>query len=445
MKSCSILKSHFPIKINCFIVLFLSFALVCSAQSKWKEDVAFLKNELPKKHVNFFFQLEQKKFETELDALSLKIDEMNDVDIALSLQKIIAKAGDSHTIVRYRQLLDDNKRLPLQFYWFDDGIYVLSTTKRYEHLLGSRLEGIENHPTPEITDSLATLITCDNNSWIKHNVPGIISDTQVLSYFGFIQSNSSSILISFTDINGKKLQENFVIGEKTDNLIDLITKETPLFRQNPDKFFWDCYFDNGIYYVQYNVCMSKDVITDAIAEYGKEYVLSALGISETELERELERIPSFKDLTEKIFSVANEKPVKRFVFDMRLNGGGSSDIGDNFIQLLKKNEMLNKKGVLYVIIGRNTFSSAMINTMNFINQTEAITIGEETGAMPNHYGQVESFKLPNSGIIIQYSTKYFRYATENLNTITPNIKVEYNFDDYLNGIDPAMNAILNDN
>ena len=228
------------------ILLCLSLTMVCNAQSKWKEDIAFLKSELPKKHVNLFFQLEQKEFDTDLDALSMKINEMNEVDIALSLQKIIAKVGDSHTEVQYKQLLDKNKRLPLQFYWFDDGIYVLSASNKYEHLLGSRLKGIENHPIAEIIDSLTTLIVQDNNSWIRNQIPELLPCTQTLSFFGFIPNNPSSVLFSFTDINGEQVQENFLVGEKADNWTDLKIKETPLFRQYPDTLFWGNYFDNGI-------------------------------------------------------------------------------------------------------------------------------------------------------------------------------------------------------
>jgi hypothetical protein len=60
--------------------------------------------------------------------------------------------------------------------------------------------------------------------------------------------------------------------------------------------------------------------------------------------------------------------------------------------------------------------------MDFKRETKAIIVGEETGGMPNHYGEVRSLKLPVSGITVQYSTKYFQYTEENLNTITPDIK-----------------------
>ena len=410
---------------NYIIALFLSLTMVCNAQPEWKEDIAFLKSELPKNHKNLFFQLEQKQFDKELDVLSSKIDEMKPIDIALSLQQIVVKAGDSHTGVGYRQLLDRNKRLPLNLYWFDDGIYVLSTTNKHEHLLGSRLEKVGAHSISEIIDSLGTLVVQDNSAFNKIYVPEFVNHPQILSFFGFIPNDSTSILFSFTDMNGKQVQDEFIVGEKTDKWIHVQTKETPLFWQNPKSLFWDKYSDDGIYYVQYNAC------------FGKEVAVSAGNLEQAE------KLPSFNDFTKNIFSTVNEKPIKRFVFDMRFNGGGSSAQGTEFVQQLKKNKKLNKKGVLYVIIGRKTFSSAIINTMNFKDETKAITVGEETGGMPNHYGEVRSFKLPNLGISIQYSTKYFQYTKENVNTITPDIKVKYNFRDYLNGIDPSMNEILN--
>ena len=48
-------------------------------------------------------------------------------------------------------------------------------------------------------------------------------------------------------------------------------------------------------------------------------------------------------------------------------------------------------------------------TPNAQNDTEAIFIGEPTGGRPNHFGEVKSFNLPNSGLSVRYSTKYFRF------------------------------------
>jgi hypothetical protein len=75
-----------------------------------------------------------------------------------------------------------------------------------------------------------------------------------------------------------------------------------------------------------------------------------------------------------------------------------------FINQIKANKKINKKGRLFVIIGRQTFSSAILNAISFKNNTEAIFVGEPTGGKPNHYGEIKVFTLKNSPIRVQYST-----------------------------------------
>jgi C-terminal processing protease CtpA/Prc len=94
------------------------------------------------------------------------------------------------------------------------------------------------------------------------------------------------------------------------------------------------------------------------------------------------------------------------------------------------------------VIGRKTFSSAIINTINFKQYTKAILIGEETGGKPNHYGEVRNFRLPSSQLPVNYSTKYFTYTKVDLNTIKPDVSIELSFDDYKKGIDPVYEWIV---
>ncbi|MCZ4695106.1 hypothetical protein [Ancylomarina euxinus] len=93
------------------------------------------------------------------------------------------------------------------------------------------------------------------------------------------------------------------------------------------------------------------------------------------------------------------------------------------------------------MIGRKTFSSAIINAMDFKNQTEVILIGEETSGKPNHFGEIRSFDLPHSKLNVTYSTKYFKETDEDINTIVPDVRVETSFEDYMKGVDPVYEWI----
>ncbi len=59
---------------------------------------------------------------------------------------------------------------------------------------------------------------------------------------------------------------------------------------------------------------------------------------------------------------------------------------------------IDQRGKIFVVIGRRTFSSGLLNAHDLAARTRAILIGEPTGGKPNSYGEVESFTLPRSGL-----------------------------------------------
>ena len=92
---------------------------------------------------------------------------------------------------------------------------------------------------------------------------------------------------------------------------------------------------------------------------------------------------SLGENTRKLFQLIHSNPTKRLVIDIRQNGGGDFFEGRrHLIQPLKKQPALNQKGRLFVIIGRQTFSAAMVNAIDFRKETNAILVGEPIGERP---------------------------------------------------------------
>jgi hypothetical protein len=94
-----------------------------------------------------------------------------------------------------------------------------------------------------------------------------------------------------------------------------------------------------------------------------------------------------------------------------------------------------------VVIGRKTFSSAIINTVDFTNLAEVVTVGEGTGGRPNHFGEIKRFVLPESKLVVNHSTKYFTLVEEDVPSILPQFLAPISFDDYMRGIDSALETI----
>lgn len=405
-------------------LLILSYITGFSQADKpvdWKKDIECLKKELPKKHKYLFFQMSKEEFEKKLDDISSHLNLYNDFAVAIKLQQTIASIGDSHTGVWYNKLIDAEKKLPLNLYWFSDGIYVLQTTKEYEKLLGTRISKVNNFSIPVIVDSLSTLITIDNQALVKNNIPKMIPTLQLLEHFGF--SKDSVLKVEVETPHGHLVQCDIKAGAITkENEISIQPDSVAVCFQNQQSFFSEKYFaDEGIYYLQYNTCYSSELAQ----KYG----------------RKRDDLPSFVEFETKVFDVIQNKPINRLIFDMRFNGGGNSTQGTEFITKLAGYDIAKQDKKFYVVIGRQTFSSAIINTMDFKRLTKAIFVGEETGGKPNHYGEVRDFMLPSSGLAVYYSTKYFAYTKENLKTIKPDVTIETSFSDYKKGVDPVYEWI----
>lgn len=385
----------------------------------WSADLDYLAAELPERHYDFFTVKSRDYFISRLDAIKTESARLTDFQVALKAQQLIAEFGDSHTFLNFIPLADKNAVLPIKLLWVSDGLYVLNTTRGNEELLGRRIEAVNGVPVATVIDSLSTLFTVDNRALVKSEAPGFMPYTQILENFGFADNGQVELTLE----QGSKYVLKPAVMERN-NMVSFRADSVSFPAGNRSIFFTDRYFpEERIYYMLYNKCWSREL---------------QLKYGDKEAAKEM---PSFKDFEKKAFNTLKNEQVDKIIFDMRYNGGGNSSHGTEFIEELAKFLDTHPNIRTYVVIGRNTFSSAILNSMDFKRLTNAVFVGEETAGKPNHFGEVRSFQLPSSGLQVGYSTKYFRQTDENVNTITPDITIEASFADFAQGIDPVYEWI----
>lgn len=413
-----------------FLLFFIALIAINPIQSQeikninWEKDIKVLQKKLPEKHKYLFYVRTRAQFNKDIESLLTNYKNLSDLGVAIKMQQLVARLGDAHTNIDWQNFIDDKKQLPLKLYWFKEGIFVLQTVEANKDLLGKRITKINQTPINTIIDSLSTLIVNDNISLEKGRVPKLIPNLQLLEYFNFTKGDIA--VIETEDLQGKL--ESFEVRPAILNKGNRITCNMDSISfpvKNEKEFFVDKYFEkDGIYYIQYNICYSKEV-----PPYN--------------FKGDKNTLPSFIEFGNKVIETINEKPIKKVIVDLRYNGGGSSPQGTEFVKKLSGVTKINQKGIMYVVISRHTFSSAIINTLDFKKFTKATLIGEETGGKPNHFGEVKKFNLPSSKINVFYSSKFFRMVDKDVNTINPDIKIEESFKDFQAGIDPIYEWIKN--
>ncbi len=416
-------------KLYYLLILLISYSSFSYSQTRkeiWTKDINYLKTELPRLHKNLFFKTDQKEFNQKINSIIHEIDNLKDIEIYIALQEVMALMGDDHTSI-YDPRLPEYGKFPIYLNYFEDGIYILNTTPEYRNLLMCKVIAFNNHPIEDVISTVLNISTKTNDAVSKNHFLSYFSYKAILEYYGIVDSDSMQISYINNKEEIEKLYIKNMISPKDEkiNWIGFGTTEKALCDKNKNKLFWYDYNESTkVLYAQYNKCLSKEVMK----LYGKK--------------KQAKNYPSFKKFSSDILEILESEQVEKFVFDMRYNSGGNSDQGTEFVKKLAKVESINQKGKLFIVVGSKTFSSAILNSLDFQNYTEAIFVGEPTGGRPNHYGEVRKFRLPNHGLRVYYSTKHFANADEDTDSFYPDYVIQTKFKEYYSGVDPVFEWIL---
>lgn len=386
------------------IIFFLFFLSLCSelfAQNltakQYIEDLEYLKTELPKGHKNLFAKITEKEFFDEISVIQNKAETLNNEKFIIELFKLTKKINDEHTRIEPPFQLT----FPIEFDFFKEGIFVTETDFIRKNLLYKKLNKIENAKTKNILNSVRQLIKDDNSSYFQIYFQKFINNPEILNGL---------------NITDNVIKAEYTIGNQKTEINSVPIKSyhpiqySKLLRNSNKDFYWFQPIDNGeIIYFNYQNC-------------------------------QLQIDKPFDEFNNELFEFINKNKPKKIIIDLRKNSGGNSAILKPFLDKLK-DSYLNKKGNLFILIGKQTFSSALMNAVTLKREYNSVLLGEKTSGNINHFGETRGFRLPNSKIIIGYSTKYWELWKGYEGALNPDFKVDYSVKNYKKNIDEAIEYV----
>ena len=335
--------------------------------AQWLEDLDRLVEILTREHASPFHRISREKFEHEIGLVRAAIPELDGVEVALEFRKLGALIGDGHTTIALPQ---GRPRLPIEFYWFEDGLRVVDVSAAHRSLLGARLVAVNDLPATEITERLGAYISQGETQWFyRAAVPDLVNNPDVLHTIGV---DAMPFTFTVETADGARSQVEIAAAAEAAERVAL-GDGAPLWQRNETQGFWSEWLDDGSLYVNWRSY-------EGLADHGAALLQSL-----------------------------DAKHPRRLIIDLRDNDGGDYNVGRTFIEGIKSRPWLDQAAVLYVMIGRKTFSAAMTNAVDFKNTTEATLVGEPAGAAPNNWQEVRRFHLPNSSFRVGVSTRHYEF------------------------------------
>jgi len=398
------------------------------SNEQWREDGHFLFEKLQKTHPNPFFCSSKDTFICATKDLYERIPELSDDEIIVEFMRITSLLKDGHTRLHGKNLT--NLWFPVRVYEFEDGYFITATHRNYVDAIGAKVIKIGKLTADEAMSRIKEITPHDNAYSLSYTAPMYLTMQSILSGLHILDDPNFLNLTLMKDektfeliIPAAKFESdsdlmwywmsNSVPTEEPIRFIDIGKDSLPLVHSNIDQFYWYEYLEDiETVYFCFNMCLD----------------------SESE---------NFLEFNSKLWEFIDSSNIKRLIIDLRNNIGGNNQIVLPLVYSLIKHDEINKKGNLFVLTGRKTWSAAMHCATWLERHTNATFIGEPTASGPNHYADPNRFMLPNCKIELLVSRYYWQnsWPWDERDYIDPEIIVKLHSQEYFEYHDPVLELL----
>jgi len=383
---------------------------------KRREDLDFLYHEvLEAHHPNIFAATPESEFLAVKAEIEGRLETESDTEFLLDLQRLTALVRDSHTTTSIGSAASDFRAYPFALIRRGTSWYLSAISRSDEGMLCQEVAALAGKSVEEVVTAYGTLFSADNPVYLRRQFQQTCNIADIYEFLGLVEAGAP---LAVTLKNGKTLSLEPMNMEDM-NQLDTVRIADQV-KGQPETAAEDAYYlakplDNSIYYIQYNAC------------------------------RESEDLP-MEDFAAQVRSDLDTGNYSRVLLDLRNNGGGSDGVIWPLFEVLRK--AMDSGVELVGLIGERTFSSALINAVE-VQEMGGVLAGESAGGSVCHFGAVQVFSLPNSGVRGQLSSKYIDVNTlldagagRGVEALEPDVEIFQTLEDTLSGRDTAVEWLL---
>ncbi len=404
-----------------FQIVFAQTPLETERNKGWEADIDALLSLMKEQHYVYKSRPLPAELLTKAATLKKSVRQFSDERMVFELEKLMYHMRDGHSyVLPFATKRAPSYYLPIQFYVFSDGVYIVDAIEQYVSLIGCEVKLMNGIRVEGILNDMNSYVHQDNAYTVKWLAPTVMRFRGVHEMYG-LPALAKDISLSLVDRKRKALvqQIEFVSATSLRGIPKLIPSQLPdappppLYLSNVAKNFWlDKNPELGMLYFQFN--QVQDAENESLAEF-------SVRLDNT---------------------LSKWKP-RLFVIDVRHNNGGNKGLLRPLIDVIKKYETTNTAATTIVITGRNAFSAAQVFIALIDRETKALFAGEPSGSSPNFVGEEGNpFALPWSGAIGNISNRYHENIPgDKRKWIQPNFTVTLSSEAYFMNRDPVMEYI----
>jgi hypothetical protein len=373
--------------------------------AQWREDLAFLAREVPRRHANAFSMLPEAEWKAKVAALDARIPALSPDQVLVALTQLVSQIGDGHTRLYGSP---EPEHMPLELAQIDGAFRVVAVGPGLERALGARVLAIGGTPISKAHALALTLTPAGELAPLREgHVNYLLTRGELMHGLGIYPERKAAAYRLQGDRGGSFTLEVHGLAPDSD---------PPMTRLGVDPRIAPAVATPGPFWCK--------TLTNALYCDWTGYA-------------------DLADRAKAMWRLIDETKPGKLIIDLRDNGGGDNTVGAAvLVNTLKARADINQKGRLFILIGPLTFSAAMNNAAQFQDSTNAILVGQTIGEKPNSYQEPRQFHLPNSHLNVRVSTLWYAFRKSGPNVVAPDKTIVPTWSDVKAGRDAALSWIL---